>query len=53
MNRPRHPESTPEQAADILNRTNLAWEEVPDQDVPPLLTDANAAELLRRIAAER
>ncbi len=36
-----------------MDNPDVTWEEVPEHDVPPPLTDTNAAELLRRIANER
>lgn len=48
MSQPRYPEPTPEQVEAIMNDPNVVWTEVPADELPPELSEDNAAELLRR-----
>ncbi|MGV9408351.1 hypothetical protein ACWDOP_00435 [Nocardia sp. NPDC003693] len=36
-----------------MSATEVRWEEVPEAEVPPAMSEANAVELLRRIAQRR
>ncbi|MGV9839123.1 hypothetical protein ACWDUL_33665 [Nocardia niigatensis] len=52
MSDPRYPVPTPEQVESLMSDPDLVWEEVPEEEVPPVMSEANAAELLRRLAEE-
>lgn len=52
MNQPSDSQPTPEQVEAVMNNPNVTWEDVPDDEVPPVMSEANATELLRRIAEE-
>lgn len=48
MNRPRYPALTAEQVEAVMNDPNVTWEDVPEAEAPPALSEDNAAELLRQ-----
>ncbi|WP_157224347.1 hypothetical protein [Nocardia paucivorans] len=48
MSRPRYPTPTAEQVEAFMNEPNVTWEDVGEDEAPPALSEANAAELLRQ-----
>ncbi|GAB2451956.1 hypothetical protein [Nocardia tengchongensis] len=50
MSESRYPVPTPEQVEAFMNNPDLTWEDVPVDEAPPIMSEANAAELLRQAA---
>ncbi|WP_157129138.1 hypothetical protein [Nocardia amamiensis] len=47
-----YPVPAPEQVEALMNNPDLIWEDVPAAEAPPVMSEANATELLRQSAEQ-